>query len=147
MITNRKFRLFQRDNNWLLSRLDYIWTKFFPDIEQTNKVFIKFGRFAKLRLGSIRFDKKSLNTYITITAMFNNPQIPQAVIDHTIAHELIHYTHGFSSPHPKLHKYPHAGGLIRQEMEERGMGHLWISYKDWIKGYRLLLRRNYRRGL
>lgn len=132
-----------RENNWLLSRLDFIWAKFFTDIPQTNKVFIKFGRFAKYRLGSIKLERKSKNTYITITSMFKSLAVPQQVIDHTIGHELVHYAHGFSSTNPRLHKYPHAGGVVKKEMVDRGMGQLYKAYKEWIKDYRQTLRKNY----
>lgn len=132
-----------RENNWLLSRLDFIWAKYFADIPQTNKVFIKFGRFAKYRLGSIKLERKSKNTYITITSMFKSPAVPQQVIDHTIGHELVHYAHGFSSVSPRLHKYPHAGGVVKKEMVDRGMGQLYKAYKEWIKDYRVTLRKKY----
>lgn len=128
--------IINRDNNWLLSRLDFIWTKYFADIPQTNKVFIKFGRFAKYRLGSIRLNKKTKASSVIITSMFKDPKIPSEVVDHTIGHELTHYTHGFSSTHPRLHKYPHAGGVVKREMEDRGMGYLHKAYKLWIKQYR-----------
>ena len=126
----------KRDNSWLLSRLDFIWTKHFADIPQTNKVFIKFGRFAKYRLGSIRLNRQTKASFITITSMFKDARIPMEVVDHTIGHELTHYAHGFSSNHPRLHKYPHAGGVVKKEMEARGMGYLHKAYKDWIKEYR-----------
>lgn len=125
-----------RDNNWLLSRLDFIWTKYFPDVPQTNKVFIKFGRYSKYRLGSIRLDRRTKSSLITITSMFKSPKIPAKVVDHTIGHELTHYAHGFSSTNPRLHRYPHAGGVVKREMEARGMGCLHIAYKSWIKKYR-----------
>jgi len=138
-----------RDNQWLLSRLDFIWSKYFVDIHQTNeqvlssgnKIFIKFGRFAKYRLGSIRLIKKTGASLITITAMFKASSIPKEVVDHTIGHELVHYAHGFSSVHPRLHRYPHAGGVVRREMSQRGMEHLYESYKKWIKYYRQHLRK------
>ncbi len=135
-----------RDNKWLLYRLDYIWDKFFSDVSQKNKVYIKFGRFAKYRLGSIKLDRRTKDTHITITSMFKQESIPEAVIDQTIGHELVHYAQGFSSIHPKLHKYPHAGGVVSKEMVARGMGHLYIAYKNWIKVYRkqLLVRYRYR---
>ncbi|MDD5147538.1 MAG: hypothetical protein PHV63_03290 [Candidatus Daviesbacteria bacterium] len=132
----RRLLLSLRSDNWLLSRLDLIWTKYFSDIPQTNKVFIKFGRNAKFRLGSIRLDKQIKASYITITSMFKDPKIPQEVIDHTIGHELVHYAHGFSSTHPRLHKYPHAGGVVRKEMKERGMEYFFNAYKIWMKEYR-----------
>ena len=125
-----------RDNVWLLSRLDYVWSKHFTDVDQTNPLFIRFGRYSKYRLGSIRLNKHTKNSFIVITNMFQDQSIPQEVIDHTIAHELVHYAHGFSSIRPRLHKYPHAGGVVKKEMEERGMGYLYKAYKNWVKEYR-----------
>ena len=142
-MTSKTKIIFDRDDKWLLSRLDHIWEKYFSDIPQTNKVFIKFGRFAKFRLGSIKLNKKTNASFITITAMFKNFSVPKEVIDHTIGHELVHYAHGFSSIHPKLHRYPHAGGVVKKEMAERGMSYLYESYKSWIKEYRQSLRKNY----
>lgn len=132
-----------RDNNWLLFRLDHLWTEYFSDVPQTNQVFIKFGRFAKFRLGSIRLNKKTKSSIITITGMFKDQKVPAEVIDHTVAHELIHYAHGFSSKHPKLHRYPHAGGVVRKEMVERGMGYLYDAYKKWVRQYRQFLRKQH----
>lgn len=128
--------ILERDNIWLLSRLDHIWSKYFSDIPQTNKVFIKFGRNAKFRLGSIKLDRHTKASYITITSMFKDVEIPAEVVDHTIGHELTHYAHGFSSTHPRLHKHPHAGGVVKREMTERGMEHFYNAYKQWIKEYR-----------
>ncbi|MBI2600947.1 hypothetical protein HYW42_03250 [Candidatus Daviesbacteria bacterium] len=127
----------QRDSKWLLSRLDHIWSNYFPEMTQDNPIFIKFGKHSKFRLGSIRMvHSKSL---ITITAMFKKLSIPQEVVDHTIAHELVHYSHGFSSKKPRLHKYPHAGGIVQKEMKRRGMIMLIHAYKRWIKKYRIEL--------
>lgn len=125
-----------RDNIWLLSRLDFVWSKFFADIQQDNPIHIKFGRYSKYRLGSIKLDKKNNRSYITITSMFKDQTIPSEVVDHTLAHELSHYTHGFSSKKVRLHKYPHAGGIVHREMEQRGMGYLVKAYKAWVKDYR-----------
>lgn len=129
-------RLQTRDNTWLLFRLDSLWGKYFPDVAQNNKVYIKFGRFAKYRLGSIRLNRSTKSSYITITSMFKDPNIPAEVVDHTIGHELVHYAHGFSSTQPRLHRYPHAGGVVKKEMDERGMGYLHDAYREWIKQYR-----------
>lgn len=125
-----------RDNNWLLSRLDLIWSKHFSDITQTNPIFIKFGRYSKYRLGSIKLNRKTNKSYITITAIFKDNKVPAAVVDHTIGHELTHYAHGFSSKRARLHRYPHAGGVVQKEMENRGMVYLTKAYKLWIKEYR-----------
>lgn len=128
-----------RDNNWLLSRLDLIWSKYFSDVSQTNPIHIRFGRYSKYRLGSIRLSRRNGRSYITITGMFRNTKITASVVDHTIAHELVHYAHGFSSKRACLHKYPHAGGVVQKEMESRGMGNLNKAYKVWVKEYRLKL--------
>lgn len=133
-----------RDDKWLLLRLDHIWTNYFSDVAQINPVFIRFGRFARLRFGSIRMDRHTKKTYIIITGMFKEEKIPQDIIDHTIAHELCHYAHGFSSPHARLHKYPHEGGVIKKEMENRDLIHLFKAYKDWIKDYKEELKEYYR---
>lgn len=126
----------KRDDVWLLSRLDYLWSNYFTDVEQVNKVFIRFGRYSKLRLGSIRMDRVSRSSYITITGMFKDERVPVEVIDHTIAHELCHYTHGFSSPKTRLHKYPHSGGVIRKELDYRGLHNLVKAYTVWMIKYK-----------
>ncbi|MBI2597081.1 hypothetical protein HYW41_02905 [Candidatus Daviesbacteria bacterium] len=125
-----------RDNKWLLYRLDLIWSEYFQDVTQTNPVHIRFGRYSKYRLGSIKLNRKTDRSYITITSMFKQPQIPTEVVDHTIAHELVHFAHGFSSKRARLHKYPHAGGVVDKEMKERGMWELIKAYKIWVKQYR-----------
>lgn len=130
--TSRSFR----DNNWLLSRLDEIWTNYFDDVTQDNPVIIKFGRYSKYRLGSIKLNRKNKVSLITVTGMFKNLKISQEVVDHTIAHELVHYTHGFSSQKPRLLKYPHAGGVVNKELRKRGMVKLIGAYKMWVKEYK-----------
>lgn len=130
-----------RDDRWLLSRLDYLWSNHFSDVVQVNPVFIKFGRFSKFRLGSIRFDRFKKSSLITITSMFKDPGVPIEVVDHTIAHELCHYTHGFSSPNPRLHKYPHHGGVIKQELTSRGLAGQVKAYSLWLKQYRRQLKK------
>ncbi|MDO8498950.1 MAG: hypothetical protein Q7S44_04150 [bacterium] len=134
-----------RDDKWLLSRLDFIWSNHFTDVPQINPVFIKFGRFARLRFGSIKMDPRSKKTYITITGMFKDLKVPQEVVDHTIAHELCHYAHGFSSPHSRLHRYPHEGGVIKKEIEKRGLIYLYKAYRQWIRSYREDLKEYYKR--
>lgn len=126
----------KRDDTWLMSRLEELWSLYFCDVKQVNPVYIKFGRYSKYRLGSIRLERVSKQSFITITGMFKDPSIPVEVVDHTIAHELCHYTHGFSSPKPRLHKYPHSGGVIKKELESRNMHHLVKAYAKWLDAYR-----------
>lgn len=129
----------KRDDVWVLSRLNYLWENYFSDVKQINPVFIHFGRYSKYRLGSIRLERTTKNSYITITGMFKDPNIPVEVVDHTIAHEMCHYTHGFSSPKPRLHKYPHHGGVIKKELQARNLHHLTKAYDLWLKEYRKTL--------
>jgi hypothetical protein len=125
-----------RDNAWLANRLADLWETYFSDVEEVNPVVIKFGRSAALRLGSIRLDPASKHSYITITSLFRDPTVPQAVVDHTIAHEMAHYTHGFSSLHKKAYRHPHKGGVVNKELIKRGGEHLILAYKNWLKDYR-----------
>jgi hypothetical protein len=125
-----------RDNKWLVSRLDNIWTKYFSDVEQTNPIQIRFGRYSKYRLGSIKLSRRTNKSLITITGMFKDESIPKEVVEHTLAHELVHYAHGFSSKRTRLHKYPHAGGVVEREMNQRGVGYLNKAYRVWVKEYK-----------
>lgn len=131
-----------RDDTWLLSRLNEIWDAHFADITQVNPVTIAFGRRAKYRFGSVRLEKfgglgtRKQCSVITITGLFRKPAVPQAVVDYTIAHELAHYVHGFSSPHKRQFKQPHKGGVVHTELKKRGLSHLVIVYKKWLKEYR-----------
>lgn len=103
-LTSKAISDSKRDDAWLLSRLNYLWESHFDNVDQVNPVFIRFGRYSKFRLGSIRMERTTKKSYITITGMFKDPSIPIEVVDHTIGHELCHYAHGFSSPKPRQHK-------------------------------------------
>lgn len=128
-----------RDDVWLLSRLNTLWDLYFSNVGQTNPVKIRFGRYSRFRLGSIRLERHSKMSFITVTGMFKDPRIPVEVVDHTVAHELCHYAHGFSSTKPRLHRYPHHGGVIKKELESRGMHKLVKAYDKWLVEYRKTL--------
>jgi hypothetical protein len=70
---------------------------------------------------------------ITINSHFQDLTIPEEVITVTIAHELVHYSHGFSSPHPQLYQYPHLGGIVSKELIKRGLKEQLIYQKKWLK--------------
>ncbi len=123
-----------RDQEWLENFLAQIWYEHFLDIEQTNQVKIRYGRRAKRRLGSISLDPNDRATsIITINRIFTDLEIPEFVIKATIVHELTHYAHGFNSPLDQKHKYPHSGGVIRQEFAERNLEELYIRQKRWLR--------------
>lgn len=87
------------------------------------------------RLGSIKFGRRrqNPNTIITLNGHFKNLEIPEFVVDGVLTHELIHYAHGFFSPHNQTHRHPHKGGVIRKEMAGRGLQDLLKLEKKWVK--------------
>ena len=125
----------KRDNQWLLSRFEALWESYFSDIPQTNEVYVGFGRRCKYRFGSIRLRLADNSTHIKINGLFRDEAIPVEIVDHTMAHELVHYSHGFSSLHPRLLRHPHRGGVIDKELNSRQLGHLVRFYNGWIKDY------------
>jgi len=123
-----------RDNNWLQGLLDEIWDTYFPEVPQHNIVRIEFGRRAKNRLGSIKLDAKDRQvSIITINGLFRKASIPESIVRATIVHELSHYAHGFNSPLAQKFRHPHAGGVMRSEFEERGLGALYKEQRKWLK--------------
>ncbi|MFQ5493026.1 MAG: hypothetical protein ACE5DX_02595 [Candidatus Dojkabacteria bacterium] len=148
-----------RDNKWLQDKMYELWENYFVDTPRKNRVLIKFGRASKRQLGSIRWVtektrgmKDLLNgendlqagrqefddertSLIIITNHFKDTSIPYEVVTATIAHEMCHYTHGFNSPLQQLYDHPHKGGVIRREMERRGLGGLYRTANKWLKEY------------
>lgn len=123
-----------RNQEWLENMLADIWYKYFPDLEQSNDVHIKYGRRAKWRLGSIKIDPKDgESSIITINPLYQDLAIPEYVVVATIFHELSHYAHGFNSPHGQKYRHPHSGGVIRAEFAERGLEDLYIKQRKWLK--------------
>lgn len=140
-----------RDNEWLKDKLESIWRRYFVDVSYSDKVSIKFGRKSRTRLGSIKqtgalnyrsrlkaesFSLRSKNkndSIITLTGYFIDERVPEYIIDLTIAHELCHYAHGFSSPLPQLFKYPHKGGVVDKELAKRGFAVQLRDQKKWLK--------------
>lgn len=148
-----------RDHSWLAKQLDFLLKTYFADIPITNPLEIRFGREAKFRFGSIRLIKgtkgfkkhlrgvrlfsprrwrsrEPQKSIITITSMFAGESVPTDVVRYTIAHELCHYAHGFSSANKRLFKYPHHGGIVNRELAERGAGELIREFKRWLRSYR-----------
>ncbi len=121
-----------RSDEWLNSKLDEVWQVLMPDVVRLNKVNVvfrgswttKFGHIKKLKDGS---------SQIAVNGLFRNEVVPEYVILTTIAHELIHYMHGFHSPHPKQFRYPHQGGIVDKELKARGFSVLLKLEKDWVK--------------
>lgn len=121
-----------RDKSWLVSRLDNIWNVLFPDIERKNIVVIRFKGRWKNKFGHIKRLKDG-SSEVVINGFFADEIIPEYMIDLTIAHELVHYMHGFNSPHPKMFSHPHKGGIVNRELRNRGFGHLLRLEKEFTK--------------
>ncbi|MEI6477941.1 MAG: hypothetical protein WCO52_03055 [bacterium] len=136
-----------RTNTWLADRLRQLRENHFPDIPVQNTILVKFGRSSRTRFGSIiarkRAGYKKPVTYISINSLFRDEEVPEYVIDATLAHEFVHYTHGFHSPLEQRHKFPHKGGIVGKELRERGLGELEKEQKRWIaQDYRTFLRKH-----
>ncbi len=152
-----------RTNRWLEERMYFLWEEYFSDVPRKNVVLIKFGRGSSSQLGSIKWadsrtriktmmKKKSVQAYaeaqddkrvtvITITKKYKDPTVPEYVVDSTIAHEMAHYTHGFSSPLQQKYRHPHKGGVIRKELDARGLGNVHRLARKWLKDNWLAISR------
>ncbi len=142
-----------RDNKYLENLLYDIWENNFCDIPRLNVVTIKYGRYSKRQLGSIKmikdsstfmrylrklklendtFDNDSVSL-ITITKYFAHDEVPEFVIRSTIAHELCHYAHGFNSPLKQIYRHPHKGGVIRKELQKRELISVYTDSRHWLR--------------
>lgn len=125
-----------RDNQWLKSKLESVFSTYFSDVARPNHITIHFGRKAKRRLASIRQlsrTNKYADTEIRMTGYFRDPSVPESVIEVTIAHELCHYAHGFGSPLPKFSEFPHSGGIVDKELCKRGLSEMLREQKKWLE--------------
>src|SRR3989344_4378689 len=107
-----------RDDNWLRQRLMEIWDVRFIDVQKVNEIRIRFKGKWKTKFGHIKL--KNNITEIVINSLFKHEEVPQYIIDLTIAHELVHYSHGFQSPLERRFRYPHQGGIVNKELKKRG---------------------------
>lgn len=125
--------VFTRDQQWLEDCFKGVWERGFPDVVPCNQVVIAYGQSARTRLGSIRMSRDKKVSKILINRLFRHPDVPVEVVQATIAHELAHYTHGFSSPIEQKFSSPHAGGVVTKELKARGFGDELTFQKKWLK--------------
>ena len=121
-----------RDEEWLQQRFDQIWSLFFPDVEKRDVSVRWKGRW-KNKFGHISKSKKTQQTEIVINKLFRDVRVPEEIIKLTIAHEIVHYAHGFHSHLPKLFDHPHKGGVVNKELRKRGFGYALKFERQWIK--------------
>lgn len=142
-----------RTEQYLEETLFRLWDNYFTDIPRKNLVLIHYGKRSTRRLGSIKWadrrsriktllkrkqeligiDDDDRITLITITRCFQDKSIPDIVVDMTIAHELVHYAHGFHSPLPQLFEKPHQGSIVKKELIKRGLSNELKIAEKWLK--------------
>ena len=120
-----------RDDRWLEKRMRQIWQLLFPEVAKLNNVVAKFKGRWKNKFGHIKRTGK--DTEIVVNSLFRDEHVPEYIIDLTLAHELIHYWHGFNSPHKRKYKHPHAGGIVTRELNKRGFGHMARLEKTFVR--------------
>ncbi|HTI13042.1 MAG TPA: hypothetical protein VL461_00530 [Dictyobacter sp.] len=124
------------DNRMELTKyLNWIWQTYFTDVPRINTVEIAYCFHWKSRLGLIRLSLDSTLTFIGINTLLQVATIPDEILLITIAHEMVHYTHGFGSPLPRQHKHPHANQIVERELEQRGLGISLRNCNEWIDKY------------
>lgn len=119
-----------RDETWLESRFNSIWQLFFPEVEKKN-ISIKWKGRWKNKFGHISSTKNG--SMIAVNKLFSFPEVPEDIIKLTIAHEIVHYMHGFHSHLPKQHKHPHKGNIVNKELIKRGFHYMIKNEKAWVK--------------
>ena len=127
-----------RDNAWLDQQMHQLWQHHFSDILMVTPIKINFGRYAYRRLGSIILRPSGVipehqHAHIVISAALADPRVPDIVVQQVIAHELVHYIHGFGSHLPRRLRHPHQGGVIAREFRRRGLWELFRAYQAWMK--------------
>jgi hypothetical protein len=123
----------QRQN--LTDYLAWIWQNYFFDIPYVNAVLISYGYPWKSRLGLIRLSVDKMTTFIGINILLQLEQVPEYVLVTTVAHELVHYAHGFGSPLPRRFRHPHANRVVDKELERRELGAQLYCCNEWIDKY------------
>ena len=121
-----------RDDEFLKNRLEAIWQTLFPEIEKKNSILVKFKGKWRNKFGHIK-KLKNGDSEIVVNGHLKNEKIPEYIIDVTLAHELVHYMHGFNSPLPRMYKHPHKGGIVNRELKKRGFGNILNLEKKWIR--------------
>jgi len=124
-----------RSDAWLVERAELLWGKSFADIEKKNRIVVRFKGRWKNKFGHIKRLKNN-DTEICINGLCKNDSIPEYIIDLTLAHEIVHYIHGFQSPYERMYEHPHKGGIVRKELVKRG-------FKNALKAERVFLKKEW----
>lgn len=128
-------RALKRDNIWLGEHLAFVWDRYFPDTPCANPVDIAFAKNWKARLGLITYCSDKNTSNIRLNSLLRHPEVPECITTVTIAHEMVHYSHGFGSSLPRCYDHPHRGNVVEKELLARGLGQEYEEYLDWIDGH------------
>lgn len=120
-----------RDQEWLETRFSQMWQLFFPDVEKKDIAIRWKGRW-KNKFGHIT-SKKGGGSEIIINSFFRDARVPEEIIKVTIAHEIVHYMHGFHSHLPRQFNHPHKGNIVNKELIKRGFKHTLKLEREWYK--------------
>lgn len=112
--------------------LDALWLRHFADVSRPNAIQIAYGAPWKTRLGLIRLSLDETVSFIGINALLSRSEVPEYVLVTTIAHELVHYTHGFGSPLLRRYEHPHANRVVERELELRELASYLRCCNQWI---------------
>lgn len=121
-----------RDGEWLRDQMSGIWTQRFPDMPRVNNVDVSFGDSWKSRLGVISLSIDNSTSYIGLNSLLSLPEAPECIARITLAHEMVHYLHGFGSPLPRRYRNPHRGRIVEKELFARGFYEEFQEYEEWI---------------
>lgn len=120
-----------RSHAWLQAALLDTWDRHFEDVPLANVVRIAYSGPSKTRLGWIALSESGRFTSIGINRLLRFPDVPEDVCIVTIAHEVVHYSHGFGSPLQQRYADPHADGVVERELEYRGLAGALARYHTW----------------
>lgn len=115
--------------------LEIIWRRYFSDVPCMNEVQIAYCAPWKTRLGMIRMTVDETISFIGVNALLQQHTVPEYLLVTTIAHELVHYAHGFGSPLPRLYIHPHANNVVNKELAKRGLDEYSELSNEWIDNY------------
>jgi hypothetical protein len=119
----------ERDLRWLQTRLDQLLSVYFTDLPRGFPIDLRFGSRSQRRWGSIV--ARQGRCIITMNRLFAHPDVPDYVVDATLAHELAHYVHGYGSGLPKKYAHPHRGGVVNKELASRGLADVETRACAW----------------
>lgn len=120
-----------RDDLWLQTRFEQVWSLFFPEVEKKD-VYVRWKGKWKNKFGHIKKGKKGM-TEIAINSLFKDLRVPEDMVKLTMAHEIVHYMHGFHSHLPKRFDHPHEGGIVDKVLVEKGFKYAMKQEKEWLK--------------